>query len=264
MQELENSLYWRVRWAQTQERLTTKSIKETEKQLTKYYANSMQKILGQFEATYLKLLSTIGEDKLPTPADLYKLGKYWELQNFLKEELTRLGDKQAALLSKKFVDQYLAVYEGIALKGEASFRQMNRETAMQMINQIWCADGESWSKRIWKNTDKLQQALNDNLIHCVLTGKKSSELKASLQNDFNVSYYRANTIVRTEMAHIQTQAAQQRYTDYGITEVQVWADKDERRCPECGRLHKKKFPIGGQMPVPVHPNCRCAIIPVID
>ena len=80
-----------------------------------------------------------------------------------------------------------------------------------MINQIWCADGKSWSNRVWKNTDKLQQALNDNLIHCVLTGKKTTELKNILQNDFNVSYHRADSIVRTEMAHIQTQAAQKRY-----------------------------------------------------
>lgn len=132
-----------------------------------------------------------------------------------------------------------------------------------MINQIWCADGKSWSSRIWTNTDKLQQALNDNLIECVVGGKKTTQLKEMLQKDFNVSYNRADSIVRTEMAHIQTQAAQQRYKDSGIQQVEIWADKDERRCDVCGKLHKTKYPVNGAIPLPAHPRCRCCIIPVI-
>ncbi|MBQ9913543.1 MAG: minor capsid protein [Clostridia bacterium] len=133
-----------------------------------------------------------------------------------------------------------------------------------MINNIWCADGKSWSDRVWTNIDKLQQTLNDNLIDCVVTGKKSTELKNILQNDFDVSYHRADSIVRTEMAHIQTQAAQQRYKDAGIEEVEVWADYDERRCDICGELHETRHNINGVMPVPAHPNCRCVVIPVVN
>lgn len=67
-----------------------------------------------------------------------------------------------------------------------------------------------------------------------------------------------------KMAHIQTQAAQQRYIDYGITEVEVLADEDERRCEVCGKLHGKRFKITETMPVPAHPRCRCCIVPVIN
>ena len=133
-----------------------------------------------------------------------------------------------------------------------------------MINQIWCADGVSWSSRVWKNTALLQQELNDNLIECPLAGRKTSELKKLLQERFNVSYNRADSIVRTEMAHIQTQAAKQRYADAGLEEVEVWADKDERRCDVCGKLHKKRFPVNAKMPIPAHPNCRCCILPVVE
>lgn len=66
------------------------------------------------------------------------------------------------------------------------------------------------------------------------------------------------------MAHIQTQAARKRYKDAGITEVEVWADKDERQCDVCGKLHQKRFPIHGAMPIPAHPRCRCTIIPVVE
>lgn len=256
--------YWAKRAASTQERLTDKSIADTEKQLKKYYLDSMKKIIGQFQETYNHYLLSIEEGKAPTPADLYKLDKYWELQGQLKKELEKLGDKQHILLSKNFVDEYINIYRAIALKDDLFFRELDLKAAEQMINQIWCADGKNWSQRIWTNTDKLQQALNDNLITCVLTGKKTTELKNILQEQFTVSYARADRLVRTEMAHIQTIAARQRYLDAGISEVEVWASKDERRCEICGDLHLKRYAIYDVMPIPAHSNCRCCIIPVVE
>ena len=256
--------YWEERQAKTQEKLTTKNIRDTERQLINYYSKSMNGVIGQFVETYNHLLLSIEEGRAPTPADLYKLDKYWKMQGELRKELESLGNRTASLLSKNFMDEYEQIYKAIAIKDDLFFGEVDREMAQQMINQIWCADGKSWSNRVWTNTDRLQQALNDNLIECVVTGKQTSELKKLLQEEFNVSYNRADSIVRTEMAHIQTQAARQRYLDAGITEVEVWAEKDERQCEICGELHTKRFPIGGTMPVPAHPKCRCCIIPVVE
>ena len=259
-----NNIYWAERQAKTQDKLTSKSVKETEEQLQKYYMRSMERVISDFEATYDKLLATIEAGREPTPADLYKLDKYWQIQGQLRDELQKLGNKQAALMSNKFMEQYINIYEAIALQGEAAFNTVSKETAQQMINQIWCADGKSWSQRIWDNTDKLQQALNDNLIDCVVTGKKTTELKKKLMEQFNVSFSRADSLVRTEMAHIQTQAAQQRYKDYGIKEVEVWVDEDERTCPICAKHEGERYPVNARMPVPFHPRCRCCMIPVIE
>lgn len=255
--------YWDKRTLKSQERLTNKNIEETEKQLIKYYNQAMVNIIGSFEATYDKLLSTIERGKEPTPADLYKLGKYWELQNQLRDELQKLGDKTHILLSKKFLLEWEEIYK-VWGKDSDLFNEMERKNAQQMINHIWCADGKSWSERVWTNTDKLQETLNTHLLDCVLTGKKTTELKHILQEDFNVGYRRADSLVRTEMANIQTQAARERYKDYGIKEVEVLADKDERRCDICGKLHKKRFSIYETIPIPAHPNCRCCIVPVVE
>ena len=132
-----------------------------------------------------------------------------------------------------------------------------------MINAIWCADGKTWSSRIWGNTEKLQQALNDSLIECVATGKKPSQLKKILQEQFNVSYNRADSLVRTEMAHIQVQASATRYKDYGIEQVEVFVDEDEKTCPICAKHEGERYFITQKMPVPFHPRCRCAVIPVV-
>ena len=256
--------YWIERSAKAQAALTNKSIKETEKQLKKYYGKSMEKVLGQFEKTYNKVILSISEGKEPTPADLYKLDTYWKLQGQMKIELQKLGDKQISLLSKKFELLFSNVYYAFAVPGTELFNTLDTAIVQQMINQIWVADGVSWSQRVWNNTSKLQETLNEQLIHCVVAGKKTTELKKLLQEQFGVSYNSADSLVRTEMAHIQTTAAQKRYEDYGIKEVEVLVDEDERTCPICSKLEGKRVPIHGIMPVPAHPRCRCSIIPVIE
>ena len=71
--------YWQLRMLTTQNKLTKKTIKETEEQLIKYYGRSMKKIIKQFEETYNNVILSIEDGKEPTPADLYKLDKYWQM-----------------------------------------------------------------------------------------------------------------------------------------------------------------------------------------
>ena len=260
---MNNTIYWKERTAAQQEKLSTKNIKQVNKQMRAYYRNAALRVINHFVDTYEKLLRAAGEGKQPTPADLYKLDTYWEMQAALTKELQKLGDEQINFLSQKFVAQFNEIYEGIEVKDDLSIRKIDKAAVKQLINSIWCADGKEWSQRIWDNTNLLQQTLNDGLVECVVAGTKPSELKRRLQERFSVSYSRADALVKTEMAHIQTEAAVQRYKDYGVQQFQVWAPKDERQCEVCGRLHKKIYPIGAQIPVPAHPNCRCCIVPVV-
>lgn len=256
--------YWADRMQRAQQRLTNKNTKLIEKQLKKYYSKAMTRTIADFESTYDKLLATVEAGKQPTPADLYKLDKYWRMQGQLKQRLEKLGETQITVLSKNFELNFFEVYYSIDIDSKREFTRISRDGARQLINSIWCADGKTFSQRVWENVEDLINTLNDGLIDCVITGKKTSQLKKALRERFGVSYNRADTIVRTEMSHIQNTAAQQRYKDYGIREVEVWADKDERLCDECGKLHQKRYGINEPSPVPVHPRCRCSVIPVVE
>ena len=258
------SEYWEERMASSQARITDKSVRAIRAQQKKYYAAAMERTINDFEATYNKLLASMADGKQPTVADLNKLDRYWKMQAQLRKELENLGDKQISLMSKEFEKQWRAVYDSISLPTSSTYSTIDTSTIKQLINEVWVADGKNFSARVWDNTDKLIQSLNDELVHCVITGKKPTELKQLLQERFNVSYSRADTIVRTETAHIQTQAAQQRYKDSGITQVEIWADEDERSCDECGALHGERYPIDAPLPIPAHPNCRCCILPVVE
>jgi SPP1 gp7 family putative phage head morphogenesis protein len=255
--------YWARRNLLSQFNKTSKSIEEIEEQLIKYYGKAQEKIIGQFIEIYEKVLSNIEEGKTPTAADLYKLDTYWQGQTQLRDILKELGNVEAEMLSEAFTKQYTEVYEAIALPGVETFSTMDLTIAHEIINQVWCADGKSWSERIWDNTAELAQTLEYELTQCLVTGKKTTELKNILQDRFNVSYHRADMLVRTEMAHIQNEAARKRYEDNGITEYEIWAPKDERQCNHCGTLHRKRYPAGSMLPVPAHPNCRCTVLPVI-
>lgn len=247
-----------------QDEQATKTIEETQKQIQAYYSKAMRRIIAEFEATYDKLLNTAKDGKPPTVADLYKLDKYWQLQGQLQAELQKMGDKETVLFAKQFEKTFQSVYNSLALPSQKQFSQMSKENVKQMISQIWCADGKSWSQRVWNDTERLQQSLNDRLIDCVITGKKTTQLNKFLQEEFNVSYNRADTIIRTEIAHIQTQAARQRYKDYGIREVEIYADTDNRSCPICSQLNGKRYRVDDALPIPAHPRCRCCVVPVVE
>ena len=196
------SNYWGVRVAKAQRALTDKSLKQVEAQLAKYYSTAMKRIIADFEATYDKLFLTVGEGKTPTPADLYKLNKYWQLQAQLKKELDSLGKKQLSALSKIFEVNFFEIYNSYTLGGIEAFNTIDKTAALQLINAIWVADGKSWSERVWNNTEKLAEMLNEELIACVATGKKTTQLKCALQERFGVSYSNADMLARTELAHI--------------------------------------------------------------
>lgn len=261
--------YWADRMAAAQNKLTERNRRDIDKQIRKYYQSISKQIIADYEATHNKILATLidieeGKRTALTPADLYKLDRYWEMQKQVQGKLTRLGNKQIATLTKWFKTEYWDSYNYFSLEGVKAFSTIDDYAVEQAIKQIWCADGKSWSQRIWENTKALQQTLNDELVNCVVTGKPSGYLKKMLMERFSVSYNRADALVRTELAHIQTQAAQQRYKDYGIQEVEILVDPDERTCDVCGKLHGKKYPVGAKLPIPAHPRCRCCAIPVVQ
>ena len=253
--------YWKDRMANAQAAYARKSVEAIEKQLANYYKKAAIRCIRSFESTYNNLLSSLAEGRNPTPADLYKLGSYWEMQAQIKKELDNLGNKEIELFMNHFTKSYENIYNSIAIKGARAYSTIDKASIMQTISKVWCADGKSWSERIWTSKELLMDTLNEELVNIVAAGHKATRLKEKLQQRFGVSYSQADSIARTEIAHIQTEAAKQRYNDYGIKKVQIWADADERRCEVCGELHKKIYDVGANVPIPAHPRCRCCIVP---
>ena len=256
--------YWQKRQTEIQEKLVKKSERKIKKQMIEYYAGAAEKVIADFEAVYNKILKQQSEGKEVTPALLYQLDRYWQAQAQLRAELRKLGEKQIALLTKEFELAFFDIYFALGIEGAQAFNTIDSAMVQQLINSTWVLDGKNLSQRVWENTERLVETLNEQLVHVVATGKKTTELKHALMERFNVSYNRANTLVRTELCHVQTEAAKKRYEDYGVKYFEVLVDEDARTCDKCKELIGKRFPINGASPLPVHPNERCCIIPIIE
>lgn len=270
--------YWEKRMLDAQKKWTDKDIDAINKQLRHYFRVASASIIKEFEAVYDKVLAQAEEGKPITPANLYKLDRYYQMNAQLEKVLQNLGDKTSELLENKFEKEYKHIYSSLATDedgktikasiSDKAFSTIADESAKQVANQIWCADGKSWSQRIWKNLNNLQQTLNDGLIECVVTGKKTSELKKRLMERFNVTYNQAENLVRTEMAHIETQAALDRYKEHGRDKIRIIVDPDERTCDVCAKWDDKIVDISeahtGKNCPPFHPRCRCTIAAVVE
>ena len=256
--------YWQKRQADIQQMLVRRKERKIQKQLTKYYAIAAKNVIKEFENTYNKLLATMEAGKEPTPADLYKLDKYWQMQGQFRQELRKLGEKEVSLLTKEFELSFFEIYYALGIEGREEFSTIDAAAVQHIINSAWVADGKTFSQRVWNNVERLAVMLNEQLVSTVAAGKKTTDLKNNLQQRFNVSHHRADTLVRTELCHIQTEAAKSRYKSYGAEYFEVFVDEDERTCDLCKELNGKRFPIDGASPLPVHPNERCCVIPVID
>ena len=72
--------YWKNRLFEAQKKWTDKDIDVINKILRHYYKIARENIVEDFEAVYDKVLAQAEEGKPITPADLYKLDRYYQTQ----------------------------------------------------------------------------------------------------------------------------------------------------------------------------------------
>jgi len=119
------------------------------------------------------------------------------------------------------------------------------------------------SQRIWHNNAVVSDRVNKDIARLLYNNSNPEDIKRALMNDFNVSYNSADRLIRTESSKFYNSAALDSYKDAGIEYVEFLAEADA--CEEhCQPNDGKVFQIGtGEVP-PLHPNCRCTILPVIN
>ncbi len=83
-----------------------------------------------------------------------------------------------------------------------------------------------------------------------------------------VGIMRARTLARTEIIRAHADASLSSYREAGLEGVSVQAEfstaRDDAVCPECEALEGQVFSLdAAQGIIPVHPNCRCAFLPVV-
>ena len=244
--------YWTRRMMRAQ-RYTDQNIEELEKQYAKIYQNAHSEVQKQFQ---LLLYRKSHPDNSPkgkfTRTNLYNMERY----KFAEAQLELIVNKMSDELREKTKEFLQKEYETTSKAFNSSsvmFHTIDERKLDTIINEVWCADGKNWSERIWTSEIRLKSKLQEVLMECVLKGYSASKASKILQEEFGVSRSNANRLARTELAHIETVAAQDRYKEYGITKWQVLVSEDEKTCPRCASMEGAIFPIDSTPPVPFHP-----------
>ena len=266
-----NAEYWADRLSRQNQRIGDKTVEELETRLRQYYRAASADITKEAEGLYNKLLAEAGDQPV-RPNDLYRLDRMYHLQSKIHKRLRELGGQEIEVTGNKLrevaelVDKNTVSGLPDAAKN-SPWAVLPREQAEAIANRIWCADGENWSDRIWKNKAALQQRLEKGMVDGIIRGVKTDELTKTLMADMGVGYREASRIARTETTHVQAEAEAAALEREGYERYRFVNATDGRTCDECGRLNGKTFPVSGRKPginfPPIHPNCRGRIVAVV-
>ena len=139
----------------------------------------------------------------------------------------------------------------------------------QMLSQVhekavdWAKDhAADLIEGIEKTTKELIRA---DVIEALNEGWSTGDLADALADNYGFSDGRAETIARTETATAQIQGTLAGYNEAGIQKVE-WV-VGAGCCDECDALNGQEADIDGGFsdgPPPLHPNCRCDLLPVLN
>lgn len=117
----------------------------------------------------------------------------------------------------------------------------------------------AWLAESMKDTrSKVADIINEGVRTGKGTDAIARELRGTLIRDKNYEYKR---IARTETGNIQAAAADKRYKEEGVEEVDWLCG--QKPCPKCAPYCGKRYKIGEAPDLLVHPNCTCDKAPVV-
>ena len=163
-------------------------------------------------------------------------------------------------LAKEYTDDYFRgvfrVQQGMGFGKD--FVSPNPKLIQNVLMRSYA--GSSFSKRIWKDANKLGNTLKDTLTKGFIRGDSIDTMTKRLLERVDVSKSHARTLIRTESARVCEEATKDAYKECGIEQYIYLATLDRKTSLICQELDMKSFPlkdakIGENYP-PMHPNCR--------
>lgn len=170
----------------------------------------------------------------------------------------------AALAQVGFVDDEAIV----ELVNEHAVRYA-RERAAEMVGRKWVGgeliENPSAQWRIDAATRDMVRAL---VTDAVESGWSNDRLAEALLEHHAFSDARAETIARTETAFADVEGNLEAYRQSGVVAQKQWLTAPGC-CDECHEIDGVIVPLDGEFPggasaPPLHPNCRCDVLPVLE
>ena len=192
-------------------------------------------------------------------------GMVAELKDGIKKHLNQFSKEETEFLNT-ILD---AAYKDAATKTAAAlgigidWKILRQEFIDMAVNTP--IDGMRFSDRVWQNTNDLANRIYNDIVECIKTGKRPSQIAREIKDDFGSSAYQATRLVNTELARTVTDAQLEVYKNSGVVSKVMWsATLEDNTCDDCAGMDGKMFDLNNTPRLPLHPNCRCCYIPVVD
>lgn len=254
---MKNSEYWEKRIAKNTWNIYN-SLEQKNKALLEMYQEASTSISDELYKLAEKMKTAT-----PMLSDMHRFNRLTKLQENINSIIKELGNDLENFGKKNmyegFSNNYKTIMEAL---GQIDFAMPNKKLMEQLLNKPWL--GSNFSERLWKNTKVLAMNLNDILTTGLVQGKTVTEMAIQLNNRMNQGFNAAHRLVRTETMHYLNESSFMAYKDAGCEKVQYWAAEDERTCPRCGMKHGNTYSLKDRPILPLHANCRCTYLPVID
>lgn len=255
---MKNNEYWEKRIAEKTWD-TYNSTEEKNRKLIELYQDASRKIRDEL----YELAEQLSKNGTLSRTEMYRRQHLQQLEKKYRKILYELVRNTEEFAKENMEQGMQEVYKQISIAIEVpEFSLPDKELMQKLIEEPW--RGGNFSNRLWKNQQKLMKALKNVLIVGMQQGKNITDMAVELNAVTGKGFYAAHRLVRTETMHCLNQSCLQRYKDAEIKKVRFWAAKDERTCKICGAMHRKEYNIKKAPVLPVHPNCRCTYLPVIE
>lgn len=148
-----------------------------------------------------------------------------------------------------------------------------RERAAELVGMRVLADGRLVVNPVarWQITEGTREFLRSAVTQAIDEGWSAQTLRSAVLESVAFDGDRAMVIARTEIARADTAGSMEGYRASGLVVGKRWLTaQDEKVSDECRLCEDAgvipldaKFPTGEDAP-PNHPNCRCAVLPVLE
>ncbi|MFT9292212.1 MAG: minor capsid protein [Liquorilactobacillus satsumensis] len=140
-------------------------------------------------------------------------------------------------------------------KKVTEFRQLSTRYVKQALSERW--HGKNYSQRIWNNTDKLADRLQELFTAQQMSGMSEREMAQEIEKEFGAGIYNAKRLIRTEANYFHNKIKLDSWKERGVEEYQLVAVLDKRTSQICRHMDGKVFKVkdaevGKTMP-PLHP-----------
>lgn len=257
-----------------------KDNKLTYKEATKYLTSNEFSKWRMDLKEYIELISKTGDEhlllELNTLAAKSRISRLeqliYQVNKQVDSNFEYMRKTTKVLMEKSVINSYKDSAKNINyIYGINAKSNISKERVKDILIQPW--SGTIFSDSIWENRNRLVKVVQNELTKGLYQGKSSQKICTEISKRVEGSKNDIMRIVRTERTYAQNKAKLEQYKDVGFKKYKYKAAIEQNKtCDKCRKIHKEaekkpldisKAIVGINFP-PLHPNCRCTVVPYIE